>query len=1218
MGQSLQLQNVLVFPNKPVPPQNDYPINPYSLDREVCLDIEVANAMAPGLSKIIVYEAPNDSQNTSSGWDAMLDTMANENTAKQLSCSWGANDYEYDPIADQIFQQMIAQGQSFFQASGDDGGYTLTKQPTFPCDNPYITIVGGTSLTTNADTTWSSETTWNDSPNSSGGGNSFQYAIPPWQYSITNSNPQVSTSMRNIPDVALTADNIYVRLDNSVDICVGTSAAAPLWAGFTALINQQAIASGKPTVGFLNWVLYEIGKVSTTNSDFHDINDMSSNGPFNAYPGYDLCTGWGTPTGQALINDVINLKSFNVTVYQKYLSQMPADSIARWVSPSFVKYKAPATNLQFYLGKNEVLRGTQKVISGQKYNNWNGLPDVTNQHTFIVLTENDPFVSNLLPTYNATIQAQGDGATLGSVWFQDPWLVDSSDVSHGGALMNRGMSAIFKSVAYVQNNVGLTSRDSGVFLKLGGIPPNLTPPYYSVSFPSQTVPIGGTNHALYFLNWAQSGAGFANSSNDTTGVIFDSANATVTANIKGTQLSQNPSAFANSSQRKFIQTPNGWLHMVYESMGHVWIEHSRDSGKTWQLNVNPNNYRNNVCPVDTGGGGKCPSLDYLGNTVMVAYQQNSGNNYKIFLQSFMLSADGTHYFTYMSDTTIYPLYGETTDSYSTNANPNISLDAAYNAFVVTFERKGSVPGIYYITGGVYPNGILNNSNGLPAPPVKIGGTDANSINASISNLCLGGNTDYAIAWQEYVSSGSSSIKYCYLQDFSNSFSQYDTTQNKVSNSSYPNNHNPSIIILNDGSFRVYWIGDDGNGEWMTTNSLERNPSTSTIYELGAGVTSVSMNRTNNAANYYLAYCEDINGEWMNMCSPGSTLSQGHGLTTTGQNIQLCNGPASTNMYASAYYPFTLPYYFQMSQSLGSVLGSNAIIAANSVSKAKAISQANAVSTTSTVPAGRGRGVAVDKGNTGFYYSIGNIMLDGNLIDFVSADNKAHYDSLNVLNNVLLSQPFTLKSNSVFSFSEKSGAADSAAAAKVLGSQGYISFIVQLIDNTSGSVIGTIRQQKFSPANLQPYKMSSYTFPATGLGGTTGRLKITFGTNVDSLRLTLMEEYTGVNLNALGQASPLTMQTPSPTGVSLGNYPNPFNPTTNISYQLVENSHVSIKVYDILGRQITTLVEGNKTAGQYTAVFDGSHYASGVYFVRMMVQGASSKQLVKTLKIQMLK
>ena len=98
----------------------------------------------------------------------------------------------------------------------------------------------------------------------------------------------------------------------------------------------------------------------------------------------------------------------------------------------------------------------------------------------------------------------------------------------------------------------------------------------------------------------------------------------------------------------------------------------------------------------------------------------------------------------------------------------------------------------------------------------------------------------------------------------------------------------------------------------------------------------------------------------------------------------------------------------------------------------------------------------------------------------------------------------------------------------------------------------------------------------------------------------------------------TTQMTQTTTVTLGSYPNPFNPTTNIGYQLIENSRVSIKVYDILGRQILTLVDGNKTAGQYTAVFDGSHFASGVYFVRMMVQGSNAQQLVKILKIQMLK
>jgi subtilase family serine protease len=119
-----------------------------------------------------------------------------------------------------------------------------------------------------------------------------------------------STIMRNVPDVALTADNVYVVCDNGEShICGGTSCAAPLWAGFTALVNQQAVAAGRPTVGFINPAIYAIGESTNYAADFHDIttgDNTSPGSPTNFYAvlGYDLCTGWGTPAGQNLINDL--------------------------------------------------------------------------------------------------------------------------------------------------------------------------------------------------------------------------------------------------------------------------------------------------------------------------------------------------------------------------------------------------------------------------------------------------------------------------------------------------------------------------------------------------------------------------------------------------------------------------------------------------------------------------------------------------------------------------------------------------------------------------------------------------------------------------------------------------------------------------------------------------------------------------------------------------
>jgi hypothetical protein len=290
-------------------------------DIEVSLDIEMAIAMAPGLSKVIVYEAGPDGNAYYSGdWHDILNRMATDNLAKQISCSWflpgGAN----DPVAEGIFQEMAAQGQSFFAAAGDADAYTGLIP--FPCDSPSITIVGGTTLTTTgAQGSWVSETAWNwgDDGGSyvgTGGGTSTYYGIPYYQQGVSMTANQGSTTMRNIPDVALTADNVLVAANDGYAYDEGgTSCAAPLWAGFTALLNEQAAATGKPVMGFLNPTLYLIGLSSSYASAFHDITTGNNEWPssptkFPAVSGYDLSTGWGTPNGQFLS---LFLPSWNLT-----------------------------------------------------------------------------------------------------------------------------------------------------------------------------------------------------------------------------------------------------------------------------------------------------------------------------------------------------------------------------------------------------------------------------------------------------------------------------------------------------------------------------------------------------------------------------------------------------------------------------------------------------------------------------------------------------------------------------------------------------------------------------------------------------------------------------------------------------------------------------------------------------------------------------------------
>ncbi len=268
---------------------------------EVSLDIEMAISMAPGLAQVIVYEG----QLT----DDVLNRMATDNLAKQMSVSWL---YPVDATTLQILQQFAAQGQSYFAASGDNGAYTPGSLR--PADDPYITMVGGTSLTTTGPGgAWVSETSWNwasvgRGAEATGGGISLTNPLPSWQQGIGMVANKGSLTLRNSPDISMVADDVWVVFDNGSNGSFGgTSCSAPLWAGFTALVNQQAASLGKPPVGYLNPTLYALGKSAGYSTNFHDVitgNNTNAASPdlFYAVAGYDLCTGWGTPIGLNLIN----------------------------------------------------------------------------------------------------------------------------------------------------------------------------------------------------------------------------------------------------------------------------------------------------------------------------------------------------------------------------------------------------------------------------------------------------------------------------------------------------------------------------------------------------------------------------------------------------------------------------------------------------------------------------------------------------------------------------------------------------------------------------------------------------------------------------------------------------------------------------------------------------------------------------------------------------
>lgn len=275
-------------------------------DAEQVLDIVQAIGMAPGLSQVRVYIG-------TAGRDAdIFNAMATENICKQLSVSWAW--YPEDASSDDpIFQELAAQGQSVFVASGDFGAYDYSVSPYYyPAEDAYVTAVGATHLSTNyGGAPWVSESAWTES----GGGISPDgIALPSWQQGIANRANGGSAIARNVPDVAMEGDfdNYYCDLGTCSGGAGGTSFAAPRWAAFMALLNQQAVETGAAPaggLGFINPAIYSIGKGTNYGADFHDIisgNNDSANQPawYSAVSGFDLVTGWGSPNGQGFIDSL--------------------------------------------------------------------------------------------------------------------------------------------------------------------------------------------------------------------------------------------------------------------------------------------------------------------------------------------------------------------------------------------------------------------------------------------------------------------------------------------------------------------------------------------------------------------------------------------------------------------------------------------------------------------------------------------------------------------------------------------------------------------------------------------------------------------------------------------------------------------------------------------------------------------------------------------------
>lgn len=440
---------------------------------ETALDVEWAGAMAPGAG-IRLYLA----QDVLECFSQIQSDMQAYPNMSVISVSYGNTEGLDGPAALQAYSQVAASlaaaGVSVLASSGDGGsnesggvgaGSYLADAPTdvsYPASDPNVTGVGGTTVGFTGKWSYSGEVVWNQlsnstSPSASGGGVSSYFAKPAWQAGGTL---LAGETMRCVPDVSAISDANLTNVDigpnylpvNGTGIGVityvggapsassGTSLACPVWAAVAAIINQARAAAGLGNIGLLNPHLYPIAGTSA----FNDITS-GTNGAYNAGPGYDLCSGIGSPNVANLIAEFsdqvppkrlanISVRSqvetgSNITI-AGFVIQGPAgttkDILVRGIGPALAGFGVSGALQSPVLS---VYDASSTLIASDS--GWGNAPEAGSSSvsaTFRQATAEDMTATGAfalpagsadsamvlrLPTGNYTVQVAGSGGTSG-------------------------------------------------------------------------------------------------------------------------------------------------------------------------------------------------------------------------------------------------------------------------------------------------------------------------------------------------------------------------------------------------------------------------------------------------------------------------------------------------------------------------------------------------------------------------------------------------------------------------------------------------------------------------------------------------------------------------------------------------------------------------------------------------------------------------------------
>jgi len=665
-------------------------------------------------------------------------------------------------------------------------------------------------------------------------------------------------------------------------------------------------------------------------------------------------------------------------------------------------------------------------------------------------------------------------------------------------------------------------------------------------------------------------------------------NTTLTALYKYPNHSNQTDAYASNSQRKFIRVDNA-LFSVYESMGNVYLEKSTNNGNYWYL-------LNDGKPLNTTEA-IAASIEYLPavgtNTqrLAIVFQEKVTSQSYDFQQIKIVMYDGkTDAFVAEEIVSDYYNIGLL---FPERLNPVIAvLDNGYSEFIVVIweDDHGNDQKVLVYRGAEYYSGDFYWHNN---DPEVLSLTVTNPSNPTVVTQKSPYDNNIYLAWQENISSTSKKIYYAWLQYDGYGYMDYLIESEASSGSGYNKNYNPSITYTL-GTPYIAWIGEknlyqqkepgiskssfDEPKEYKALYRWKTSNNWSVIYSLGNNVYSPSINVVYDNGmhcDYAIVWSEN-NGQSNKGFLRDREDDKLFSLNTAGKFIQLNNGGTLEQTFVNAFNVSSSPYAFTSSDPLTFYIGKESVN-----------------------PMQHGRSGVISIGSSEFYYTIGDVFKNGNSVLFTPIDDSLDVNTIDIIGDYVHTENIHVNNETVLTYSVMFGVTDSLEADNIIQPEDFLTFVLQVVDAETGDILGILEEVTYTKANLGQYALLSYEVSMNGIGNKEVKLQLKAVSNRETAA-TLGKLY--ADSEVLLKSNPIKK---TYNGAELvedyalsQNYPNPFNPATTINYQIPADGFVTLKVYDILGKEVATLVNEQQTIGRYSINFNATHFASGVYIYEL--------------------